>query len=160
MSVRASVILAAILLAPLSGAWAAEMGDGPTIARPAAGEGPSLTASLWRLGVACLVVAGLLYGGSRLIRRLPLARYLPGGDGSIQIEGRTILGPSQSLCLVRAGPWTVLIGVTSGRIVPLHAWAQTEAPASSQRPREIDKGERSFPSQLRLLQDRLGGGRR
>lgn len=160
MSVRVSVILAGLLLASLSPAWAAETADEPMIARPAAKEGPSLTASLWRLGLACLVVVGLLYGGSRLIRRLPLARYLPGGDGRIQIEGRTFLGPSQSLCLVRAGPWTVLIGVSSGRIVPLHAWTQTEAPASSKGLREIDKGEGSFPSQLRSLQSRLGGQRR
>lgn len=157
MSAKTLVIVAALLLALPLPASVAETADGPTIARPMAEEGPSLSGSLWRLGLACLVVVGLLYGGSRLIRRLPLARYLPGRDGPIQVEGRTFLGPNQWLCLVRAESWSVLVGVSGGRIVPLHAWPHEEAPASSQRVRDIDTTKRAFPSQLRLLQDRLGG---
>ena len=132
-------------------AWAAEPGGG----QPA---GPSLTTPLLRLGLACLAVVALLYGGSRLLRRLPLARFLPSGDGQIRIEGRTLLGPKEYLCLVRVGSRAILIGVTAGGIVPLHAWPDAELPAERGGRREVAELERGaeLPVQLRALQARLG----
>lgn len=174
-SCRAWLILAALLLALVSPAWAADALGGRDGAGSARFEsaGPSLAASLWRLSLACLVVAGLLYGGSRLIRRLPIARFLRGGDGPIRIEGRTVLGSGEYLCLVRVGARTILIGVSAGRIVPLHAWPEADAPVArvpgggarvesvgawvGRGETNLPERDTQLPAQLRSLQTRLGG---
>ncbi|MBI4610317.1 MAG: flagellar biosynthetic protein FliO [Candidatus Rokubacteria bacterium] len=101
-----------------------------------------------------------------MLRRLPLARFLPGGNGPIRIEGRTLLGPKEYLCLVRVGTRTILIGVSAGRIVPLDAWPEAEvatggvpAPTAWVGRGQADEpeGNPHLPTQLRSLRARLGG---
>ena len=154
------LLLATLLLALASAGWAAESVRDREAAGPARIEpaGRQLPASLWRLGLAGLAVAGLLYGGARLFRRLPLGRLFPGGDGAIRIEGRTFLGPREYLCLVRVGGRTVLIGVSAGRIAPLYAWPEADAPATTETRRAGEAASRDpeLPVQLRALHARLG----
>lgn len=160
MRCRAGVLLVVLLLALPAMALAADLVGRPQTGPGAPSEpaGPSLTSSFLRLGLACLAIVALLYGGSRLLRRLPLSRFLPGGDGPIRIEGRTLLGPKEYLCLVRVGARTILIGVTAGRIMPLHAWPEAELAAERGGRREVAELERGaeLPVQLRSLHARLG----
>jgi flagellar protein FliO/FliZ len=165
-------LLALLVLAPPL--WAAETVGGQTLpggTRPDSG-GAALAASPWRLILACLVAAALLYLGSRILRRLPLARFLPTGDGLIRIESRAFLGAKASLCLVRVGTQAILVGVSAGRMVPLHAWHEADAPGarqSSHRPLASSapapeargawgsESSAELPAQLRSLGARLGG---
>jgi flagellar biogenesis protein FliO len=117
---------------------------------PSAGE--SLTSVGLRLLVGSLLLAGLLYGAARLLKRMPLARLLPTADGPIKVIGRAHLGPKGSLCLVEVGPSTLLIGVTANAIQALHVWpegADSAAAPAAARP--------AIPGQLKNLESRLTG---
>jgi len=136
----------------------------PTSSTPAASPAPSpapspFTTAGGTLLVGSLVLVGLLYAAARVIRRMPIARFLPSADGPIRIASRTHLGARESLCLVDVGTTTLLLAVTGQSIQTLHVWPDgvktTPAPPSFAGPGATP----SVPGQLRQLAARLSGGR-
>jgi len=120
-------------------------------AAPPSPAGESLAGVGARLLLGALLLAGLLYGAARAMRRLPIARLLPGADGPIKVIGRAHLGPRGSLCLVEVEGTTLLVGVTASAIQTLHAWSRSaDAAAAPARAAAV-------PGQLRNLESRLTG---
>jgi flagellar biogenesis protein FliO len=120
---------------------------------------PSFTSAGGTLLLGSLLLVGLLYAAARLMRRMPIARFLPSADGPIRIASRTHLGARESLCLVDVGTTTLLLAVTGQSIQTLHVWPDgvRTAPASSQF--TGPGASPPVPGQLRALAARLSGGR-
>jgi flagellar biogenesis protein FliO len=81
-----------------------------------------MTPAAAKMLVGSLLLAALLWGVTRLVRRLPVARYLPGAQGPIRVVARTHLGARESLCLVTVGPTSILLAITAQSIRALHVW--------------------------------------
>jgi flagellar biogenesis protein FliO len=133
-------------------------------ASPAAAPRPSSTESMTGVGgkllLASLALAALLYGASRVVRRLPLGNLLPSADGPIRVVARTHLGPKTSLCLLEVAGTTVLVAMTPTGMQTLHVWAEGEAPSpaaalAAAAPRPAP----ATPGQLRGLETRITGKR-
>jgi flagellar biogenesis protein FliO len=120
---------------------------------------PSFTSAGGTLLLGSLVLVGLLYAAARLLRRMPIARFLPGADGPIRIASRTHLGARESLCLVDVGTTTLLLAVTGQSIQTLHVWPDGVRTASASPPFAGPGASPSVPGQLRALAARLSGGR-
>jgi flagellar biogenesis protein FliO len=131
---------------------------GPRTA-PAPEAAPSFVATGGRLFLGTFLLVILLYGASRLVKRLPMAKLLPGATGPIRVKGRTYLGPKQSLCLVDVGPTTLLLAVNGQGVRTLHVWPEgLAAPVATPGPRTGDDG--GMPGQLGGLSAWLEAGRR
>jgi flagellar biogenesis protein FliO len=113
-----------------------------------------------KLLLGSLVLVVVLWGVTRLLRRLPIARFLPGAQGPIRVVTRTHLGAKESLCLIEVGPTSILLAITAQTIRTLHVWPQGVAvpPAreasSSGAKTAPDPGP--VPGQLKNLQAWLG----
>ncbi|WP_439859046.1 flagellar biosynthetic protein FliO [Pseudomonas sp. MBLB4136] len=109
-----------ILAWPLT-AWAAE---------PAAPAAPSLAESgmagqLLQLLLGLLLVIGLIFLLAWVMRRVQ--QVGPRGGQVIRILATQALGPRDRLVLVQVGQEQVLLGLTPGRITPLHVLAEPVA---------------------------------
>ncbi|NNA68150.1 flagellar biosynthetic protein FliO [Pseudomonas gessardii] len=121
------------------GAWAAE--PVAQVAVPVAGA--SVTGQLTQLVLGLLLVVGLIFVLAWLLRRVQ--RIGPGSAQVIELVGSRALGPRDRLVLVQVGEEQILLGLTPGRITPLHVLkhpvsvAQTEAatPEFAQRLMEL-----------------------
>jgi len=105
------------------------------------------------------VLVALLYAASRLVRRMPIARFLPSAEGPIRIASRTHLGTRESLCLVDVGTTTLLLAVTGQSIQTLHVWPDGVRPAPATTFAGPGLSAPSVPGQLRELAARLTGSR-
>jgi flagellar biogenesis protein FliO len=129
----------------------------PAPAPPA--PAPSIMSAGGTLLLGSLVLVALLYGATRLMRRMPIARFLPSADGPIRIAARTHLGARESLCLVDVGATTLLIAVTAQSIQTLHVWPDGVKTAPSPNPLGGPGLRPTVPGQLRDLAARLAGSR-
>ncbi|QLF94458.1 flagellar biosynthetic protein FliO [Pseudomonas sp. ABC1] len=110
----------------------------PLLAAEPAGamNGAEMGAQLGRLLGALLLVVGLIFLLAWVLRRVQ--RLTPRGNQTIQIVSSQTLGARERLVLVQVGNEQVLLGLTAGRITPLHvlkepvAVAPTAAPANTE----------------------------
>ncbi|MDY4300200.1 flagellar biosynthetic protein FliO [Pseudomonas salmasensis] len=106
--------MAGLLLAlPLS-ALAAE----PVAQAAAAPAVGSVGGQLTQLVLGLLLVIGLIFVLAWLMRRVQ--RIGPGNGQVIELVGSRALGPRDRLVLVQVGEEQILLGITPGRITPLH----------------------------------------
>jgi len=127
-------------------------------ALPTSTRAPSFLTAGGTLLLGSLVLVALLYGASRLMRRLPIGRFLPGAEGPIRLVARTHLGTRESLCLIEIGSTTLLVAVTQQSVQTLHVWP--DGVTSATAPPATPGPERpSPPGQLRALASRLSGSR-
>ena len=131
--------MAGLLLAlPLSALAAEPVAQAVTA--PAVG---SVGGQLTQLVLGLLLVIGLIFVLAWLMRRVQ--RIGPGNGQVIELVGSRALGPRDRLVLVQVGEEQILLGLTPGRITPLHVLkhpvsvAQTEAatPEFAQRLMEL-----------------------
>ncbi|WP_300630036.1 flagellar biosynthetic protein FliO [Pseudomonas sp.] len=109
-------------------------------AAPAVG---SVGGQLTQLMLGLLLVVGLIFVLAWLMRRVQ--RIGPGNSQVIELVGSRALGPRDRLVLVQVGEEQILLGITPGRITPLHVLktpvdaAKTEAatPEFAQRLMEL-----------------------
>ena len=109
-------------------------------AAPAVG---SVGGQLTQLVLGLLLVIGLIFVLAWLMRRVQ--RIGPGNGQVIELVGSRALGPRDRLVLVQVGEEQILLGITPGRITPLHVLktpvnvAQTQAatPEFAQRLMEL-----------------------
>jgi flagellar biogenesis protein FliO len=116
---------------------------------------PSFLSTGSTLLFGSLVLVGLLYAATRLMRRLPFGRFLPSADGPIRVTARTHLGARESLCLIDVGATTLLVAITAQSIQMLHVWP--DGVKATARP--VAAAPVSVPGQLRELAARLSGTR-
>jgi len=106
--------MAGLLLAlPLSALAAEPVAQ--VAAAPAVG---SVSGQLTQLVLGLLLVIGLIFVLAWLMRRVQ--RIGPGNGQVIELVGSRALGPRDRLVLVQVGEEQILLGITPGRITPLH----------------------------------------
>ena len=106
--------MAGLLLAlPLSALAAEPVAQ--VAAAPAVG---SVSGQLTQLVLGMLLVIGLIFVLAWLMRRVQ--RIGPGNGQVIELVGSRALGPRDRLVLVQVGEEQILLGITPGRITPLH----------------------------------------
>ncbi|SFX08708.1 flagellar protein FliO/FliZ [Pseudomonas sp. NFR02] len=107
-------LMAGLLLAlPLSALAAEPVAQ--VAATPAVG---SVSGQLTQLVLGLLLVIGLIFVLAWLMRRVQ--RIGPGNGQVIELVGSRALGPRDRLVLVQVGEEQILLGITPGRITPLH----------------------------------------
>lgn len=139
-------LLMALLVLPL-GAFAAE-----PAAAPAAAAAPSLLGGvggqLAQTVLGLLVVMAVIFGLTWLLRRSQGTHVRGGRQQVIELVGSRALGPRERLLLVQVGQEQILLGLTPGRITPLHVLKQ---PVSLP-----EKGEAATPEFAQRLMELLG----
>jgi flagellar protein FliO/FliZ len=99
------------------------------VAAPSTNVGSQLT----QLLLGLLLIVGLILGLAWLIRRVQQTG--PRGNNTIKLIATQHLGPRERLVLVQVGQEQLLVGLTAGRITPLHVMKEPvrlsdEQPAS------------------------------
>lgn len=102
-----------LLALPLSALAAEPVAQAVTA--PAVG---SVGGQLTQLVLGLLLVIGLIFVLAWLMRRVQ--RIGPGNGQVIELVGSRALGPRDRLVLVQVGEEQILLGITPGRITPLH----------------------------------------
>jgi flagellar protein FliO/FliZ len=105
------------------------------------GIGGQLLQLLLGLGL----VVGLIFVLAWLMRRVQRAG--PAGNQVIELLGSRALGPRDRLVLVQVGNEQILLGVTPGRITPLHVMNE---------PVHVPQSQSSTPEFARRLMEALG----
>ena len=103
----------------------------------------SVGGQLTQLVLGLLLVIGLIFVLAWLMRRVQ--RIGPGNGQVIELIGSRALGPRDRLVLVQVGEEQILLGITPGRITPLHvlktpvdaAKTETATPEFAQRLMEL-----------------------
>lgn len=134
-------LLAKLSVLPLAGlsllAMAEEAAKAPA-SNPAivhASSTPSLItgsagAQLMQLLLGLVLVVGLIFLLAWLVRRVQ--QVVPRGNQAIRLISSLALGPRDRLVLVQVGEEQVLLGLTPGRITPLHVMRQPVHAAESE----------------------------
>lgn len=135
--------MAGLFLAlPLS-ALAAEPVAQVAAAAPVASSG--IGGQLTQLVLGLLLVVGLIFVLAWLMRRVQ--RIGPGNAQVIEMIGSRALGPRDRLVLVQVGEEQILLGITPGRITPLHVL---------KTPVEATRTETATPEFAQRLMELLG----
>ncbi|MDD0843852.1 flagellar biosynthetic protein FliO [Pseudomonas sp. Gutcm_11s] len=127
------------LLAPLT-ALAAEPAT-KAVTAPVAGS--DIGGQLVQLMLGLLLVVGLIFALAWLLRRVQ--QIGPRGNQAIKLVASQALGPRDRLLLVQVGGEQILLGISAGRISPLHVLkepvivgdAEPAAPEFAQRLMEL-----------------------
>ena len=121
-------LMVGLLLALPLGAMAAEpIAQAATAAPVGSGLGGQLT----QLVLGLLLVVGLIFVLAWLMRRVQ--NVGPGNGQVIELIGSRALGPRDRLVLVQVGNEQILLGLTPGRITPLHVLKEpVQVPGTAQ----------------------------
>ncbi|MFR0688389.1 flagellar biosynthetic protein FliO [Enterobacterales bacterium AE_CKDN230030158-1A_HGKHYDSX7] len=90
----------------------------------------SAGAQLMQLLLGLVLVVGLIFLLAWLVRRVQ--QVVPRGNQAIRLISSQALGPRDRLVLVQVGEEQVLLGLTPGRITPLHVMRQPVHAAESE----------------------------
>ncbi|WP_426152694.1 flagellar biosynthetic protein FliO [Pseudomonas sp. DC3000-4b1] len=85
---------------------------------PATGLGSGMAAQLGQTALGLLAVVAVILGLAWLLRRMQ--QVSPRGGQVIELLGARSLGPRDRLVLVQVGREQILLGLSPGRITPLH----------------------------------------
>lgn len=142
MSKLFSRLVGAVLLATLPlMAQAAE--PGKTIATPMAEGG--MGGQLVQVLLGLLLVIGMIFVLAWLMRRVQQTG--PRGGQVIKLVASQVLGPRDRLVLVQVGNEQILLGLSAGRITPLHTLKE---------PVHLPEGEAATPEFAKRLMELLG----
>jgi len=134
----------ALLMLPLVAVAAPEAA--PAVATTAATGGSGLAGQLTQMVLGLLAVVGLIFVLAWLMRRVQQAT--PRGGQVIDVVGAKALGPRDRLVLVQVGEEQILLGISPGRITPLHVMNKpVNAPS---------KPEQTTPEFAQRLMELLG----
>ncbi len=111
------VAFAAEPVAPAASATPMTMAA-PSAAAPVANAGGGVAAQLGQLTIGLLLVVGVIFLLAWLLRRVQ--QMSPRGGQVIKLIASQALGPRDRLVLVQVGGEQILLGLTAGRITPLH----------------------------------------
>ena len=128
-------------------AWLSALVALPLLAaEPAAGmSSTGVGTQLTKLVVGLLLVIGLIFVLAWLLRRVQ--QLNPRGTQAIRLISSQALGPRERLVLVQVGSEQILVGVSGGRIPPLHVLRE---------PVHLPDGEPASAEFAQRLMERLG----
>ncbi len=136
--------MAGLLLAlPLSALAAEPVAQAAAAAAPVASSG--IGGQLTQLVLGLLLVVGLIFVLAWLLRRVQ--NVGPGNGQVIEMIGSRALGPRDRLVLVQVGEEQILLGLTPGRITPLHVL---------KTPVNVDQSKPATPEFAQRLMELLG----
>ncbi|WP_122681132.1 flagellar biosynthetic protein FliO [Pseudomonas sivasensis] len=136
-------LMVGLLVALPLGAWAAEpVAQAAAVAAPV---GSGLGGQLTQLVLGLLLVVGLIFVLAWLLRRVQ--QVGPGNAQVIEMIGSRALGPRDRLVLVQVGEEQILLGLTPGRITPLHVL---------KTPVNVDQSKPATPEFAQRLMELLG----
>jgi flagellar protein FliO/FliZ len=139
------LFLTGLLLLPLAG-FAAEPSATAAAAAPApAPAGTGMAAQLGQLALGLLLVVALIFVLAWLLRRVQ--QLGPRGGQVIQLVATQALGPRDRLVLVQVGGEQILLGLSAGRIAPLHVLKE---------PVQLAETQAASPEFAKRLMDLLG----
>nr|WP_162874737.1 flagellar biosynthetic protein FliO [Pseudomonas viridiflava] len=115
---KAVTVLLAMPLSALAAEPAVQAAAPQANAALSSGMGGQVVQLLFGL----LLVVGLIFALAWLMRRVQ--RGVPGNAQVIELVGSRAIGPRDRLVLVQVGEEQILLGVTPGRITPLHVLNQ------------------------------------
>jgi flagellar protein FliO/FliZ len=139
------LFLTGLLLLPLAG-FAAEPSATAAAAAPApAPAGTGMAAQLGQLALGLLLVVALIFVLAWLLRRVQ--QLGPRGGQVIQLVATQALGPRDRLVLVQVGGEQILLGISAGRIAPLHVLKE---------PVQLAETQAASPEFAKRLMDLLG----
>ena len=136
-------LMVGLLVALPLGAWAAE--PVAQAAAAAAPVGSGIGGQLTQLVLGLLLVVGLIFVLAWLLRRVQ--QVGPGNAQVIEMIGSRALGPRDRLVLVQVGEEQILLGLTPGRITPLHVL---------KTPVNVDQSKPATPEFAQRLMELLG----
>ena len=136
-------LMVGLLVALPLGAWAAEPVAQAAAAAPPVGSG--VGGQLTQLVLGLLLVVGLIFVLAWLLRRVQ--QVGPGNAQVIEMIGSRALGPRDRLVLVQVGEEQILLGLTPGRITPLHVL---------KTPVNVDQSKPATPEFAQRLMELLG----
>ena len=129
-----------LLLAPLT-ALAAEPAT-KAVTTPLAGS--NVGGQLVQLMLGLLLVVGLIFALAWLLRRVQIG---PRSNQAIKLVASQALGPRDRLLLVQVGGEQILLGLSAGRITPLHVLKE---------PVSLEAAEPATPEFAQRLMELLG----
>ncbi|EIK93512.1 flagellar protein FliO [Pseudomonas sp. M47T1] len=140
-------LLTLLLALPLP-AFAATVTAPGTLATPAATapvvgsalSGGGMAGQLTQLMLGLLLVIGLIFALAWVLRRVQQAT--PHGGQVIELLGSRALGPRDRLVLVQVGNEQILLGLSPGRIAPLHVMQQPIQMPAKTKPASPDFAQR------------------
>ena len=112
-------ILGGLLALPFSVLAAEPQTTGAAAAAPVVVAGTGVGAQLTQLVLGLLLVLGLIFALAWLLRRVQQTGARQGGQ-VIELISSRALGARDRLVLVQVGNEQILLGLTPGRITPLH----------------------------------------
>ncbi len=107
--------------------------------------GSDLSGQLLQLTLGLLLVIGLIFALAWLLRRVQ--QVGPRGNRAIKLVASLPLGPRDRLVLVQVGSEQILLGLSAGRITPLHALKE---------PVRLEDDEAATPEFAQRLMELLG----
>ena len=119
-------------------------GSAKAPAAVAPGYGGGVLGQVGQMALGLILVLGLIFVLAWVVRRMQAIN--PRGGQVIELVGSRALGPRDRLVLVQVGSEQILLGLTPGRITPLHvmqkpvdvpAKAEPVAPEFAQRLMEL-----------------------
>ncbi|MCI8210576.1 flagellar assembly protein FliO [Pseudomonas sp. S25] len=116
--IKAVTVLLAMPLSALAAEPAMQAAAPQANAALSSGMGGQIVQLLFGL----LLVVGLIFALAWLMRRVQ--RGVPGNAQVIELVGSRAIGPRDRLMLIQVGNEQILLGVTPGRITPLHVLSQ------------------------------------
>lgn len=116
--IKAVTVLLAVPLSALAAEPAVQAAAPQANAALSSGMGGQIVQLLFGL----LLVVGLIFALAWLMRRVQ--RGVPGNAQVIELVGSRAIGPRDRLMLIQVGDEQILLGVTPGRITPLHVLSQ------------------------------------
>lgn len=112
-------ILGGLLALPFSVLAAEPLATGAAAAAPVVVAGTGVGAQLTQLVLGLLLVLGLIFALAWLLRRVQQTGARQGGQ-VIELISSRALGARDRLVLIQVGNEQILLGLTPGRITPLH----------------------------------------
>lgn len=123
-------LLGSLLALPFSVLAAEPLATATAAAAPVVGSG--IGGQLTQLVLGLLLVLGLIFGLAWLLRRVQHAA--PRQGQVIELISSRALGARDRLVLVQVGNEQILLGLTPGRITPLHVLKEPVALPSTPQP--------------------------
>lgn len=139
------LFLLGLLLPSLAGFAAEPAATAAAAAPSAAPAGSGMAAQLGQLALGLLLVVGLIFVLAWLLRRVQ--QLGPRGGQVIQLVATQALGPRDRLVLVQVGGEQILLGLSAGRIAPLHVLKE---------PVQLAEAQAASPEFAKRLMDLLG----
>ncbi|MBC9250438.1 flagellar biosynthetic protein FliO [Pseudomonas alcaligenes] len=123
----------------------AALADEPAVKTVAPLAGSDIGGQLVQLLLGLLLVVGLIFALAWVLRRVQ--QIGPRGGQVIKLVASQALGPRDRLLLVQVGGEQILLGISAGRIAPLHVLKE---------PVPLNDGEPATPEFAQRLMELLG----